>query len=85
MLDPLGTNNVMFFGKKKNLLLGHIDWSGKISTRELCLVFSITLGKLEIVQRTAIKMIKCVENMTHKKAERWLLFSLGNSIFRGKI
>lgn len=61
------------------------DSIGEISAREVCLVSSITLGKLEIVQRGAIKMTKCLENMTHKKAERFGLFSLGNSIFRGKI
>lgn len=60
------------------------DSIGETSAREGYLVSSITLGKLEIVQRTAIKMIKCLENMTHKKAERLGLFSLGNSIFSGK-
>jgi len=32
------------------------DCIGETSARELCLVSSITLGKLETVQRTAIKM-----------------------------
>lgn len=60
------------------------DSIGETSARELCLVSSITLGKLDIVQRRAIKTIKCLENVTHKKAERLGLFSLGNSTFRGK-
>lgn len=60
------------------------DSVGETSARELCLVSSITQGKLEIVHRTAIKMVKCFKKITHKKAERLGLFSLGNSIFRRK-
>lgn len=36
------------------------------------------------IQRTAVRMTNCLENMTHKKDERLRLFSLGNSILRGK-